>query len=230
MKSIFVAHIEKLNAVLKSKNPETFDPLWIQEHLPKFHAFLSDNLCFGKAGIDWDLVTICLDRTFQKRWRFNKTEIITSYSDEQEVNSILDKYKSKLYTVAVPLDAEDKLIRDRILTRLVRNAQQGNELARKQVIIQANFMIYDWIENSKHMGRWRGYESEMEKQIEACVRNYQYSGSFTTYLFLTFYYAARGLRQTQSLDAPVGKGKKRRIDYVAMDEEAEEDSLFMFYN
>ena len=167
MKSKFVAHIGKLNAVLKSKKPETFDPLWIQKYLPKFYSFLSDNLCFGKAGIDWDLVTICVDRTFQKRWRFNKTEIRASYSDEQEVNSILDQYKSKLYTVAVPLDAEDKLIRDRILTRLIRNAQQGNELARKQVVTQTNFMIYDWMENSKHIARWRGYESEMEKQMGA---------------------------------------------------------------
>lgn len=230
MKSKFVAHIGKLNAVLKSKKPETFDPFWIQNHLPKFYCFLSDNLRLSKGEIDWDLVTICLDRTFQKRWRLGKAEIRASYSDEQEVNSILDKYKSKLYTVDVPLDAEDKLIRDRILTRLVRNAQQGNELARKQVVTQTNFMIYDWMENSKHMARWRGYESEMEKQIEACVRNYQYSGSFTTYLFLTFYYAARGLRQTQSLDAPVGKGKKRRIDYVAMEEEAEEDCLSELYN
>lgn len=228
MKSKFVAYIGKLNAVLKSKKPETFDPLWIQNYLPEFYSFLSDNLCFGKGGIDWDLVTICLDRTFQKRWTLRKTEIGALYSDEQEVNLILDKYKSKLYTLAVPLDAEDKLIRDRILTRLVRNAQQGNELARKQVAVQTNFMIYDWMENSKHMARWRGYESEMEKQIEACVRNYQYSGSFTTYLFMTFYFAARGLRQTQSLDAPVGKGKKRRIDYVAIEEETEQHCLSLW--
>ncbi|MGQ0828467.1 MAG: hypothetical protein ACT4ON_08740 [Bacteroidota bacterium] len=184
-----------------------------------------DNLCTRKGEIDWDLVTVCLDRTFQKRWVYSKTEIVASYSDEQEVNSILDKYKSKLYTLAVSLDAEDKLIRDRILTRLVRTAQQGNELARKQVVEQTNFMIYDWMENSKHMARWRGNESEMKKQIETCVRNYQYSGSFTTYLFLTFYYAARGLRQTQSLDTPFGKGKKRRIDFVAMEEVAESDCL-----
>lgn len=223
MKSKFIAHIEKLNALLKSKQPETIDPLWIQKYLPKFYSFLSENLCFGKGGIDWDLVTICFDRTFQKRWRFNKAEMCPSYSDEQEVNYVLDKYRSKLYTVALPLDAEDKLIRDRILTRLVRNAQQGNELARRQVVTQTKFMIYDWMENSKHMARWRGYESEMEKQIETCVRNYKYSGSFTTYLFLTFYYAARGLRQTQSLDAPVGKGKKRRIDFISIEEEIELD-------
>lgn len=218
MKSKFVTHIDKLNSFLKKARPPIFGPRLIENFLPDSYAFFCEYLRLKNGDIDWDLVTVCFDRSFQKRWRLNKPRALNLFSDEDEVNEILDSYKSNLYTLTIALSKEDKLIRDRILTRLVRTAQRGNAFAAKQVISQTNFIIYDWMENSKHMARWRGYESELEKKIEGCIRNYQYSGSFTTYLFMTLYYSARALRQTQSLDAPVGKTRKSRVEFIAMEE------------
>ena len=218
----FKAHIERLNSFLKITLPRIFGPELIKIFLPDSYFFFCGHLQLKNGDVDWDLLTICFDKSFQKRWRLKKGRNLNSYSGEEEVREIFNSYSSKLYTLTIVSSAEDKIIRDRILTRLVRTAQRGNESARQQVVLKTNFMIYDWMENSKYMARWRGYESEMERTIESCIRNFQYSGSFCIYLYMTLYYSARGLRQTQSLDASVGKTRKRRIDFVvAASEEME---------
>ena len=179
------------------------------------YRYLCKNFQTGTGDVDWDLITVNLDRTFQKRWkRYEKKITGVPYQNKEELNAVLSKYQDKLYTLAAPLDKEDKEIQGEIIIHLVRTAQKGNVLAKEYVIECMTFIMYDWIERSRQMARWKGHENEIKNKIESCIRNYRYSGNFMTYLYMTFYYSARGLRSTLSLDDRFLNGKKKRIDYV----------------
>ena len=64
------------------------------------------------------------------------------------------------------------------------------------------YTIADWTDRYCFLSRWRGYEAEIQTQVERCIRRYCYSGSFLRYLFRTLEYAGRGIRplQAYSLD------------------------------
>ncbi len=78
--------------------------------------------------------------------------------------------------------------------KLVRLAQKGNLLARQKLVGLVRDTIDGWIERDYFLSRWRGYEDEIQKHIEACIRRYRYTGSFVNYLFRTLACTARGIR------------------------------------
>ena len=99
------------------------------------------------------------------------------------------------------------LKRDIISINLVRLAQCGNELAKRELLSLLSFTIDDWLDRYCFLSRWRGYDAEIRMQVEQCIRRYRYSGSFIRYLFRTLEYAARGIPpfKTHSLDEPVSR-------------------------
>lgn len=216
----FQKTIQELNALLKNKKVKTFNPAWIKLHSPGLHKYLCRNFQTGTGDVDWDFITANLDPAFQKRWkRYEKKIIAVSYENKEEVEVILTKYHDKLYTLLAPLDKEDQQIQDQIMINLVRCAQKGNALAKEHVIECMTFIIYEWIESSRYLVRWKGYTNDIRNRIEGCIRNYRYSGSFMNYVFRTFQYSARGLRPIFSLDDKFRNSTKRRIDYMAQEEE-----------
>ena len=201
----FYKKIQKLNTLLRKKKPKTFNPSWIKIHAGTLYKYLCKNVQAETGDVDWDLVTVSLDRTFQKRWRRYETKAIPiPYENKKELNLIIAKYQNKLYTLMAPMDKQDKEIQDLIMIRLVRTAQKGNLLAKQQVMECMTFIIYEWSENSRYIARWKGYPDRIEKNIEACIRNYRYSGTFINYVFRTFQYSARRLRPTYSFDEKFG--------------------------
>jgi len=80
----------------------------------------------------------------------------------------------------------------------VRLSQNGNLAAKQEV---------------------QGYEEEIQKQLEGCIRRYRYTGSFLNYVFRILEYAGRGIRPfyAYSLDEPIFDGTKRKIDNVSYD-------------
>jgi hypothetical protein len=217
----FQKAIQKLNALLKKRKPKTFNPEWIKQNSKSVYAHLFKNFQTETGEIDWDSITVRLEPTFQKRWkRYEKKVPAVAYEDREELDFILAKYKDKLYTLIAPLCKEDKQIQDQIMIRLVRLAQKGNTLAKEYVAEFLTIIIYEWIENSKFIARWKGHTNGIEKRIDACIRNYRYSGSFMGYVFRSFQCFARGLRPIVSLNDRFLNGKKERIDYVI-----QEDSL-----
>jgi len=211
--------IQNLNTLLAKKQPETLNPLWIERHSDSAYEYFCEHHQNGIGDIDWDFVTIHLERTFQKRWKWSGAKRSILYNDKEEVDIILSKYQDKLYTLTAPQDKQDKFIQDQIIIRLARLAQRGNVLAKEQVITYMAFIIYEWMDSSRYISRWKGHADEIEKKIESCIRNYHYSGSYMKYIFMTLYYSARGLRPTVSLDDTFCNGKKRRMDYVIQEEE-----------
>lgn len=102
-----------------------------------------------------------------------------------------------MYVFISPSNEHDRWMREVIGISLVRLAQNGNLLAQEQLIGLIKYTIDEWVERHYFLSRWQGYEEELKKQLEACVRRYRYTGSFLRYVFRTLEYAGRGIRPRQ---------------------------------
>lgn len=150
------------------------------------------------------------------------------YRSRKEANTVLKKYKDKLYTFISPQDAEDRRARDAISIALVRIIQKGNLTAKQEILLLLRYTVSYWIEWIPSLCSWKGYESEIDEQLESCIRRYRFTGSFMTYLFCSFEYRGRGLRHLHlySLDDTLLLSEKRRVEKVIQDAETGEAVLY----
>jgi len=190
----FETAVATLNSVLGRIQPAEFHSSWIRTNAPSCYRFIQENLRREYGGIDWDQLTSALERRFQKLWKPRRiAKQLNAYEDRDEVQTILNKYRDKMYVFIAASDKSERRIRDTIGISFVRLAQSGNLLARLELMKFLRYTIDDWIEHHYFISRWRGYEEEMQKQLDACIRRYRYSGSFLTYLFRTLECAGRGI-------------------------------------
>jgi len=218
--------VNTLNRLLAEDDPATFNSSWILRNAPECYRFIQKNVRTDTGRIDWDRVTSALAWKFQRRWTpMRKPTSRLPYEDSSEVNAILDKYQDKLYVFLAPSDRNDKRIRNVISILLVRLAQYGNLLAKKEAMKLVRYTIDGWINSYAFMARWEGYDDKIQKCLEGCIRRYRYTGSFIRYVFRTLQYAGRGLRPLYicSLNEPVAFGSQRYgIDNVYKDLETDE--------
>jgi len=217
----FCKATETLDAILKQKRPKSFDPLWIEQQDENLYKYLSRHVRTETGIVDWDAITVTLEQRFQKRWYWHnkgKAIVKTPYENQEELDIILDKYRSVLYTVFIQENENDRNIRDKILISLVRVSQKGNVLAQKKLIEWLNFIITEWTEYLPPIAKWKGYPDGILGNIQQCIRCYRYTGTFIGYLYKTFLYSARGLSSTCSLNDHIGKGNKTRIDFVVRED------------
>ena len=190
----FAIAITTLNALLTSRQPAEFNSSWIRAHAPRCYRFFQRNVRREYGGIDWDSVTVALDRKFQRLWKPSRArKPRTFYEDPDEIETILKKHPGKLYVFISPRDKNDERIADRIGISFVRLAQRGNLLARRQLCDLVKFTVDTWIERHEAIARWHGHEEALQSQLTACIRRYRYTGSFLTYLFRTLECAGRGI-------------------------------------
>ena len=220
----FDSAVKNINKLLIERQPHTFNSSWIQGHAPHIYHFFQKNIRRESGGIDWDRITRALSRKFCRRWITSRRNGTKLYRSKAEVKIILHKYDDKLYTFLTPADKENNSIRDIISIALVRIAQKGNVIAKREIVKLVRFTIDEWIEHNPKISRWKGYEYLIQKRIEGCVHCYRYSGSFMGYLFKTLEYAGRGLRPITeySLDEPSYYWQKKRIDKIVQNSENEE--------
>jgi len=207
-----------LNELLSKRRPTTLNSSWIFRHAPACYRFIRKWIRTEVGGIDWDQVTYVLDSAYQRRWRPGGRRKPSIYENADEVALILNRYRDKLYVFIAPADVHDRRLRDRISIALVRVAQNGNILARKELMKLVKYTIDDWLEGHPFLSRWRGYNEELSAQLEGCIRRYRYTGSFIHYLYKTLEYAARGMQPpiAYSLDETLPDGNHRKIDLIAM--------------
>lgn len=188
--------MRKINLHIAKKNPPVLNEKWIKKNSPVSYNFILKN------GIDWDTVTINFERSFQGRWnkssKRKKCGCMGYYEDRLELNQILDTHKDKLYVFVSRINKEDELICDRISILLVRLAQKGNILAIVEIKNLYVFILNKWLEESRSLRRWRGYEDELIELLERCIFRYRYSGTFIGYLYRTLQLSALAL---ESLEA-----------------------------
>ena len=206
-----------LSKLLSKKRPESFNSSWILKQAPDCYRFIRKNIRTETGGIDWDKVTNALEWKYQRRWApRRRRRKRPPYENVEEVDLVLNKYRDKLYVFIAPADEYDRRIREIISITLVRVAQNGNFLAKQQVMQLVGYTIDDWIDGHLFLSRWREYSDKLRGQLEGCIRRYRYTGSFIRYVFRTLEYAARGLRplHAYSLDEPLLGGKGRKIDTI----------------
>ncbi len=206
-----------LNELLSKRRPTTLNSSWIFRYAPACYRFIRKWIRTEVGGIDWDQVTYILDSAYQRRWKPGGRRKPAAYANPEEVALILNRYREKLYVFIAPADVYDRRLRDRISIALVRVAQNGNILARKELTTLIKYTIDDWLEDHPFLSRWRGYDEELRAQLEGCIRRYRYTGSFIHYLYKTLEYAARGMQPpiAYSLDAAFLDGNRRKIDLIA---------------
>jgi hypothetical protein len=218
--------LKELNTLLQEMNPERITVSWILTHSPKTYRTICKYARTPLNAIDWDLVTSYLDRLFQKRFVRYKSKLVKQYENKDEITKVLNTYKDKLYVCIDPHNEEERNLRNKIFTLLVRLSQKGNVLAEQELIEWILYVTNEWSDKYPQIWKWRGREGEVRLKIKACIRCYKYTGSFTGYLFKTLEYSARGLPYEISLDDPVGEDGATKIDFLQYDEESRTASLF----
>lgn len=207
--------IQTINDLLSKERPETFSSSWIAKRAPHCYRYIWKNVRTDFGPIDWDRVTRGLEWKFQRRWTpGRRTRRCVPYRNQTEVTAVFKKYRAKLYVFVSSVDRSDRHARDIISITLVRLAQRGNESAQQELMKLLGFTIDDWMDRYWFLSRWRGYEAEIQMQVERCIRRYRYSGSFLRYVFRTLEYAGRGIRPLHacSFDEPIFDGSARKID------------------
>ena len=226
-----------LNKLLLEKQPLKINSSWVYRNEPRIYRFIWKNVKNEIGDINWDKVVSRLDKEFQKRWicRHSKTKrqwkALKWYRSKKEINLVLKEYKDKKYVFISPQDSEDRKIRNVISIALVRISQKGNLSAKQEIISLLKFTVGYWVESFPSLFSWKGYESELDDQLEDCIRRYRFTGSFITYLFISLEYRGKGLRplQAHSLDEDVFLGYKRRAENVVQDPETGKISYYRPY-
>ncbi len=190
-----------LNQLLSRQEPTRFNSSWIQRHAPACYRYIRRWVRNEVGAIDWDQVTRLLNPEHQRRWDPARRRRCSTWAHDEEVDLILNRYREKLYVFITATDTSDRHVRDLISIALVRLAQAGNTLARQEFTILIGYTIDDWLENHAFLYRWRGYEEELRKRLDRCIRRYRYTGSFIRYLLKTLECAARGIRPPVVLSA-----------------------------
>lgn len=163
------------------------------KYAPACHRFIR-KYCRTEIGtIDWDKVTSALHPKLQRLWRPRTKRRYSPHRNRREIELILNKHRAKLYVFLAPMDAADVRIRDSIATSLVRTAQAGNVLAKNEISTLVRYTVEGWLDKNPVMSRWKHRERDVRRQIEGCIRQYRYSGSFLRYVFWTLHCAARGI-------------------------------------
>ena len=214
----FSQAIKILNKTLFQKRPKEFSSTWIVTNTPEVYRYIQKNVRTENGDIDWDRVTIKIDREYQKKWLRYRRRQVKQYENQTEVDRILNKYKDKLYIFIGALDEKDRNLRNKIIIRLVRLSQKGNILAKNATVYWVKFIVDDWVDKYPQVWRWRTYSDSIEDKITGCIRCYRYTGSFLGYLFKTLEYSSKALKPLYSLDDPFLDGAKTRIDYVVQEE------------
>ncbi len=195
-----------LNALLTQRKPAKINSSWIQRHSPSCYRYIRKWIRNEIGVIDWDRVTRLLDYKHQRRGKPGRRRRSSAYAHAEEVNLILSQYRDKLHVFITAADDSDEQTRDVISIALVRLAQAGNTLATQELTNLIAYTIDHWLEEHAFLSRWRGYEEELRKRLDRCIRRYRYSGSFIRYLRKTLEYAARGIRPSIPLPADGGRG------------------------
>ena len=210
--------VRKISFQIEKKRPLVINEKWVKKNSPASFRFIIDN------DIDWDTITVNLDKSFQRKWnkgsKRKKYIQLRRYENQEELDRILNTHKEKLYTFVSRINKEDELICDRISILLVRLAQKGNTLAVTEIKNLYVFIIDKWLEESKPLKRWRGYENELVILLEKCIFRYRYSGTFIGYLYRTLQLSALALESLEgySLDDISSFTGKARIETLITNE------------
>ena len=81
---------------------------------------------------------------------------------------VLNNYRDKLFVFIAAQNQEDRRMRDIIAISLVRLSQNGNILAKQELLELLLFSVEEWIAKYIWLSRWSGYDEKIKEQLEGC--------------------------------------------------------------
>lgn len=216
--------IKLLTWSLEEKNPPQFSSSWIYRNEPRVYRFIWKNVRTELGTIDWDRVTVKLERSLQARWHERRIRRLEPYSDPHELLLVMGKYLDKRY-VFFTRAKEDNEMRNLISVALVRLSQKGNIDAKKELMEYMHFMADDCIDTYPLLWRWKWYTHELPQKLEGCIQRYRYTGTFVGYVYKTLEYSAMTLPRPQLLDDTKLYGAVRKVDHVIQDFDTGENRI-----
>lgn len=216
--------ITLLTWALEEKNPLQFSSSWIYRNEPRVYRFIWKNIRTELGTIDWDRVTVKLDRSYQARWHERRIRRLPPYSDPHELLLVMSKYLDKRY-VFFSKNREDNEMRNLISVALVRLSQKGNIDAQKELLEYLRFMAEDWIDTYPTLWRWKWFSHELPQKLEGCIQRYRYTGTFVGYVYKTLEYSAMTLPRPPLLDDTKLYGAVRKVDSVIQDFDTGENRM-----
>lgn len=213
----------QLQSTLERQKPHEFGSTWIYMYVPKVYWYVWKNVRTELGDIDWDRLTVKLDRSLQAKWTRRKRRT-TPYSDPFEVERVLRKYLDKRY-VFFTVDREDGEVRNLISVALVRLAQKGNVRAEEELLELIVFMAEDWIDRFPRLWKWRWHSDRLREKCRDCIHRYRYTGTFPGYLYKTLEFSAMIFPKPQLLDDEKMNGGRRKVDDVIQDQETGENRM-----
>jgi len=224
----FEKAIKQLVNKIEELEPGSISPSWVYQQTPTSYRYFYKHKKCSLGYVNWDMITKSLPYEHQRKWCLMKSRKRTQYSNEQELQKLVDEYRKKLYVFVCATTKEEHKCRDMISIRFVRVAQTGNHLVWEYLYSILVQMVNDWIFDYKSLHALSGYNDLVENKIRVCIKRFRYAGSITTYLFHTLQYTILGLRPIKafSLNEPCFDTCRTKLDFVVRNPETGRIELF----
>ncbi len=200
--------VQELENVIEQQKPNPLGPVWIQRHVPSLCGRLRYWIRNEAGKPDWSRVVGILREPYRGLWRQRKSLErcfpATTYRNEEEVRTVIQKHANKLYTFITATNDKDMAHRDTICRELIRLARRGNADAEERLIELVSPLIDHWSMTEKHLSSLSGGNEMAMDKLRRCIYFFQEEGraQFLRYLWKSLFFVAQKLK-TISLDAPV---------------------------
>ncbi|MEI8130258.1 MAG: hypothetical protein WCG55_02010 [bacterium] len=180
-------------ALLEQRKPLNFGPNWIGLNMVALYSRMRTKFPKTKEGaIDWSFFVSKLPEKWQNRWRSEGEYLnIEEYSNEQELESCLEKYKEsgKLYLIAYyshlrDADKSDRDTANEMVSKLVDLAKKGNRNARETLEKDLSLLCEEWIHSDPKLAAWERSPKKLAERIKACIYCYDPKTSVPFFLYL----------------------------------------------
>lgn len=226
----------QLQEALSSHKPTYFNTNWMYHRARKVYVYAKRHLKNSEGIIEWQKLISLLPPEWQKLWSYKESPSKRkfkqieekSYVDPAEIDSELNKYGDKLYTLMAPEGKEDRIIRDSIIDDLLNLTHKGNIVAKSRLEEYLKTIVNEWIDTRPSFSMYKHAPEDLDRVIQRCIylRDEGRLSSFLTYLYVSLKFGAKGLPHVNSVDDFYPSGSKRKIENVSKNPETGEIKLY----
>jgi hypothetical protein len=186
-----------------------FNPRAIKSQSGALYVFFARHARTEGGQIDWSRVARALPDDLQKKFKYPRiVATVKSIEDypkaAEETETIISKYRDKLHLFFLSkseISKPERTEREEFCREMVTLAQKGNPVAYQRLNELMMYMVNEWIDENSD-GVYKRYQSQgglAEDKVRACIKNYNLSSDFITYVFVSLGRHALGLPKLDQL-------------------------------